>query len=83
MDHPASLGELTTDIPPLSGLAPHNIAYGVTGTQTRIVIKEIPLYRPRSLSPFLDGEEDSDDDEALVVEQAKVPPRLAFQQTPI
>ncbi|KAG8920084.1 hypothetical protein FRC01_000936 [Tulasnella sp. 417] len=68
MDHPASLGELTTDFPPGSEAAPLDVACRATETRIRIVIKEIPLYRPRLFLPFL---VDRDDDDGLVLEQAK------------
>lgn len=74
MDHPASLGELETDIPiPSRSETTHvDVANGAIGSPARIVIKEIPLYRPRFLPSLLDSGEDSDNDDELVIEQAKV-----------
>ncbi|KAG9039332.1 hypothetical protein FS837_000988 [Tulasnella sp. UAMH 9824] len=74
MDHPASLGELETDIPiPHRSETAHvDVAIGTTGSPAQIVIKEIPLYRPRFLPSLLDSGEDSDNDDELVIdEQAK------------
>ncbi|KAG8940536.1 hypothetical protein FRC04_005218 [Tulasnella sp. 424] len=53
-------------------MAPRNVAYGIAGIRTRVVVKEIPLYRRQTVSSLLDAVEDSDEDETLVVEQAQV-----------